>query len=374
MISKALSLIPRFMLIKFKEVSIPWRINLSVTNLCNAMCKMCNIWRTYKEHPQLINNEMTVEDYRKLFDEVSSHLLWLHITGGEPFLKRDLTKVVEVAASRCNNLVIVDTSTNGLIPKHIVKTTERILEILHTKKIIYGIGISIDGPPDVHDSIRGINGAWDKAIETLITLKKLEASYDNFFVHVNYTITQYNSGYLRMTYELLQKVADLNLSDLSISIEHVGLQFQNFAEQPNHIWANKKETMLEDLKWLLNNMKMVKLTRERLPERLRFKFKEYFTELATQYIIDPSKRYFKCEALRSSVFIDPYGNVFPCTIWSFKLGNIREESLKKILYSPPSLRARRLIINERCPNCLSGCEIWPSLLLHKWGLILSEVI
>lgn len=371
---KALSSIVKLMQARFKEPNLPWRINLSVTNLCNARCKMCNVWTVYRNSPQLIKDEMSIEHFKKLFDELDGHLLWLHLTGGEPFLRKDLIEIIEVAIAKCKNLIIIDISTNGLMPKHITKTIEHILEILGNKKIVFGVGISIDGPPDIHDSIRGVNGAWSKALETLMALKRLETLYSNLFVHVNYTITKYNSGYLKNTYEQLQRELGLDPNDLSISIEHIGLQFQNLNGRSIHEEEDKRKLMLKDLEWLIDCLRTYKLKRKRMPEKIRFQFKKFFVKTAIQYVINPTKRYFSCEALRSSIFIDPYGNVYPCTIWNVKLGNVREKSLREILRSASASRTRKLIISGACPNCLSGCEIWPSLILHKWSLVFSSVI
>jgi len=353
----------RIAIYRFKNPELPWRINLSITHLCNSKCKMCGVWKIYRENSELLQQEMKLEHFNKLFSEMGDYLLWLHLTGGEPFLRRDLIEILKIAVENCKNLTIIDTSTNGFATNLIKSSVEQIAQLLQERKIIFSIGISIDGPPEIHNNMRGIENAWNLAINTLKTLKELEKSYSNLKVHINYTITSYNAGYLAETYNILQRIVDLSPHDISISIEHSGLQFQNLNK---HIdYATIKNKIEKDLYWILENSRNDNSLKD-LVKWVRNKFKRAFTKFAIKYINEPSKMILQCEALRSSVYIDPYGNVYPCTIWNVKLGNIKEKSLREIIYNDIAQKIRKLIIEGKCPNCWSGCESWPTMLIRYW--------
>ena len=47
-----------------------------------------------------------------------------------------------------------------------------------------------------------------------------------------------------------------------------------------------------------------------------------------------------CSAGTYSSYIDPYGNIYPCTQWNFKLGNLKESSFKKIWWSKKAEEVR----------------------------------
>jgi len=106
-------------------------------------------------------------------------LVWLHITGGEPFVRRDLVEILRIAVERCKNLAVVDTSTNGLASKLTKTFAEQILELLQEHEIVFGVGASIDGPLELHNFMRSVKKAWKQAVNALKMLKELEKSYSN---------------------------------------------------------------------------------------------------------------------------------------------------------------------------------------------------
>ena len=70
-----------------------YHINFAVTYGCNSRCKHCNIWRKSKENTKIIEKELKLTEIEKTFEE-SQYLNCIQsigITGGEPFLRKDLT-------------------------------------------------------------------------------------------------------------------------------------------------------------------------------------------------------------------------------------------------------------------------------------------
>jgi MoaA/NifB/PqqE/SkfB family radical SAM enzyme len=351
---------------RIKEPKLPWRINLAITYSCNARCLMCNVWRKYAENPVLIHEEMGLEHFDKLFSELSSHLLWLHITGGEPFLRSDLVEIVKSAVNRCKNLYAIEIPTNGLVPTFIETRVRQLLEVLQEHRVALGIGVSVDGPPEIHDYVRGVKGAWEKAVESLKRLKELERSYNNLNVAVAYTITKHTAGCLPELYDRLQEMVDLSPSDILVNVEHVGALYHTSGRAD---YREVREKIAKDVSWLLNHY------RREHPRSFGMwvwsKFRYAFTQLIMRYVDEPAKMLIPCEALRSVVFIDPYGDVYPCITWGVKLGNVTTSSLRDILCSETSASARGCIQRGECPNCWTGCEAMPTLLIRYWKAILK---
>lgn len=351
---------------KIKEPKLPWRINLAVTYSCNARCLMCNVWRKYVGCPALIHEEMRLEHFDKLFSELRSHLFRLHITGGEPFLRSDLVEIVKRAVKRCKNLYAIEIPTNGLAPTLIENRVRLLLEVLQEHKVALGIGISIDGPPEIHDYMRGVKGAWERTVESLEKLKELEKSYGNLNVAVAYTITKHNAGYLPELYDRLQKIVDLSPSDILVNVEHVGALYHTSGRVN---YREVREKIAKDVSWLLNHYQ-----RERPKSfgmQIWSKFRHAFTQLIVRYVDEPTKMLIPCEALRSVVFIDPYGDVYTCIIWGVKIGNVKMSSLRDVLCSETSVSMRSYIRKGKCPNCWTGCEAMPTLLIRYWKAILK---
>jgi radical SAM protein with 4Fe4S-binding SPASM domain len=71
-----------------------------------------------------------------------------------------------------------------------------------------------------------------------------------------------------------------------------------------------------------------------------------------------------CHALRSSCFMDPSGNIFPCSMYQRILGNIRDHDyrLLSIWKSESAVQVQREIEDFHCPQCWTPCEAYQSIL------------
>lgn len=70
-----------------------------------------------------------------------------------------------------------------------------------------------------------------------------------------------------------------------------------------------------------------------------------------------------CAALSSSCFIDAYWNLFPCSIWDKKMGNLRQNGfdLKTLWESDRRRGLREEVIAERCSHCWTPREAYPEI-------------
>lgn len=311
-----------------------WRLNLAVTNHCNSRCLICNVWNNPAR------DELSIDEYRLLFQDLGSRLRWLHLTGGEPVLRSDLGDIVNCAGELCPKLSVLDLSTNGFLQDKISRMVEKAVK--EYPKIFFEVGISMDGRPHIHEYIRGVRGCWEKTYATWSLLRKLSLQYNNFKVHANFTINPWNVA------ELPQFCSEFpQISPISISIYHVGYSFRNtLGYQPNSDFYEKAKA---DISWFLSHGKTTSLT------------KKLFLRLALRYLEDPSKRILPCEACNASCFIDSEGNVYPCTLLEYRLGNIRKDPLLRLMSGDSTKELREKIRNGLC-NCWSGCECWTSIL------------
>jgi radical SAM protein with 4Fe4S-binding SPASM domain len=72
----------------------------------------------------------------------------------------------------------------------------------------------------------------------------------------------------------------------------------------------------------------------------------------------------RCHALRSSCFVDSWGNVFPCTIYDKKVGNLRDADyeLASIWNAPETAALQQEIWDYKCPQCWTPCEAYQSIM------------
>jgi radical SAM protein with 4Fe4S-binding SPASM domain len=91
-------------------------------------------------------------------------------------------------------------------------------------------------------------------------------------------------------------------------------------------------------------------------------FRRTYLRLYPRYI-EQQKCPLKCQALASSFYLDPYGNLFPCTIYNKKLLNIRQMN-GDFLNAWNSKDAKNLYYecsNHVCPGCWSPCDAYVAI-------------
>jgi Fe-coproporphyrin III synthase len=281
---------------------------LAVTYRCNSRCSMCYTWKYQGES----DKEIRASDLAGL-----PPLVRLNITGGEPFLREDLSDILAVATEKAKRVVI---SSNGFL-------TKRILEVMAAHRNV-GVRISIDGVGAVHDGIRGVPKAYERALATLQGLKELGIKDLGIAV----TVSDGNAGELLPLYRLAKQ----NCVELATAIVH------------NAYYFHKADNNIRDRKRVESgiNLLVAEFLRSSRP-------KDWFRAYFTRGIIDHmygKPRAMRCTMARDSFFIDPYGFVRPCNVMDLPYGNVKERDFSDIWSSRDAEEARRRV--DRCEgNC-----------------------
>jgi MoaA/NifB/PqqE/SkfB family radical SAM enzyme len=166
--------------------AFPTNISLTITNRCNLRCRMCGQWSEegyMHDQPGFQKQEMALPDWMRLVDELAEHgIPSLLLRGGEPFLFPGIIELLEHIHRRGLHTSI---DTNGtLIARYAAEIA-----------CIGGIHltISVDGPEEIHDALRGVKGTFARLREGINRLKEAEQQTGNpISLSGNYTISQYN--------------------------------------------------------------------------------------------------------------------------------------------------------------------------------------
>lgn len=170
-----------------------------VTARCNAKCKMC----FYKENmdSNTAKDELTLKEY----DEISRKIPFINvlgISGGEPFLRRDLHQIIQIIYENCRPLV-VDLPTNGYFPETIIEQVEKVVSAC--PQMTVDLQLSIDGPPEVHDAIRGLKNGYARMRQTYLGLLPLRKKYRNFKLKACVVFSHYNQDHMRELFAILER-------------------------------------------------------------------------------------------------------------------------------------------------------------------------
>jgi MoaA/NifB/PqqE/SkfB family radical SAM enzyme len=159
-------------------------IQLHLTERCNLRCRHC--YQTGE-----LSDEMSLPEIKAVIGEVSDMLKdWsetyhitfspsFNVTGGEPFLRRDILPVLEELTKKGFDAYLL---SNGIL---ISRGKAETLAQLGVK----GVQISIEGPEDIHDSIRG-EGSMSSSIKGVQNL--LGAGIE---VTLNTTLSDINAAH-----------------------------------------------------------------------------------------------------------------------------------------------------------------------------------
>jgi len=77
-----------------RVLGLPVNITVSVSYRCNPRCKTCNVWL-------LPNDDLTLQEWDRVFESLGRAPYWFTFSGGEPTLRKDLPDMVASAYRHC---------------------------------------------------------------------------------------------------------------------------------------------------------------------------------------------------------------------------------------------------------------------------------
>jgi Fe-coproporphyrin III synthase len=185
---------------------LPHFVVYEPTLLCNLHCSFCYVadilnpedWR---------QKELSIEELDRIFTGgVSS----FNVTGGEPFVRKNLLEIFQLFRSkgmRCDYI-----TTNGTV---IGEDRADALAELVRSGFLKHISVSIDGPPDFHDAVRGQRGAFGKAADNIVMLRaRFAKRATSLPLSINTTLTAGNLHLLKDVVDEAEKL-DVDLIGLN---------------------------------------------------------------------------------------------------------------------------------------------------------------
>lgn len=308
----------------------PIHVYYYISNACNLKCKQCNIWKYSKE--QTLNAKQRKNLIKKLHDYLGK--FQLNISGGEPFIQKDLLGLIDFASKLDLKINI---NTNGtLINEKIAKKLSKYNKNLH---IIF----SIDGSTaKLHDYLRNQKGTYKKALQSI--------DYLNKYGFNNYSITSV--------------ISNKNLKDLSnLAVLTKKLNAKTIVFQPLDLYGFQNK--LDSLKSFKKNFlwpKDLKQINRSLNDLIKLKSNKKFSFLIRNSLkqLEGYKKYFKnpfnqnnkCSTSKNTIYISRMGNVGLCSSPTSVVGNILDNPLNEILKSKKAKQTQ-----QKLSNCYLPCKI-----------------
>ncbi len=160
----------------------------NVTRRCNLRCIHCYAHADQTTAP----DELTLAQGKRLMDDLAAFgVPVLLFSGGEPLVRKDLPELAAYAVERGMRAVI---STNGTL---ITRETARTLQEIGLSYV----GISLDGMEAVNDRFRGVDGAFQKALQGIRNCREAGIK-----VGLRFTINKFNAKEIPHIFSLLEEM------------------------------------------------------------------------------------------------------------------------------------------------------------------------
>lgn len=341
----------------------PTKLIFVVTKRCHSQCTYCDIWKA-KEQPGGLDGELTAEEIRSLARE-NPGLQWIDFTGGEPTDRPDFPELVEEFDRSNPDLLLVHFPTNGIASRRIATIAGRLKGSLSARLVVT---VSIDGPPEINDRLRGIRNDFRHAMDTFVAVRRILGPEN---AYVGMTLHGHSRSCGRHTRELMcetfeainARLAELGEAPLGWAEFH--LNIPHFSE---HYYGNggslgqagfgdeqHRREIAEALEHASAQPSGGPLS-FRLIERI-------YRKEADQYLKSGHSR-IPCSALLSTAYLSEKGVLYPCSIWDKPLGSVRETGyrLAPLLDKAWADGVRAAAATGRCPRCWTPCEAYPAIL------------
>ena len=307
-----------------------------VTFVCDARCNMCSNWTRGNR-----KEDMTLEQIEQVFDSP----LWKHIenasiSGGEPTTRNDLVDIVRVLIDKLPRLRKLTLNTTGLTPHRGIPMLTRIVQMCHERGVIFSTRVSIDGVGDMHNEVRRVKRGFDKAEQTIAAMKELQKTYPfNFGISTTIFSMNLDDAENILAWARREKLdivfnmvrfteAMLGNADLAKDIKPVSAEEQRMRE------------------FFLDRVR-----HDPLLDGQNYIYMHYADMIANGY-----HRTAPCPFQTQGVMLNPDGGMFFCEN-SDVVGNAVTEDPEAVYFKQASQEHRNYIRDEKCPTCLSPCQM-----------------
>jgi len=333
----------------------PIQLTFFVTRRCNARCPFCfYLSRKPDEGESAEQGELSLAEITKVADSLGS-LLWLAFSGGEIFLRQDLVDITRIFYTR-NRPAIILLPTNGLLSELIRERTEEILQACPQSSVV--VKLSLDGPEEVHDRIRGVAGAYRKMLATYAELVPLLKRYPNFELGVNTVFCSANQERMDEVIDLANGLPEIRTHTISLIRGEVAagdLKAIDLGLYMKAIARLEKQLKSRDAGIYGFLGGRLKAAQDILQRRIIYR-----TAMENRYQIP-------CFAGRLNLVLSETGDFYPCESFSrdMRLGNVRRDGydLRNILERPASREIIKGISANRC-FCTHECYVMTNILFN----------
>ncbi|MFQ5926881.1 MAG: radical SAM protein [Terriglobia bacterium] len=301
--------------------SIPLNAHFDLTYRCNERCVHC-----YLDHEDY--GEVTTAEVKNILEQLArAGTLFLTFSGGEIFLRRDFFELAAYARQLRFDLSL---KTNAVLI-----TAERAarLQQLSVRKIQISL---YSADPAVHDAVTKVRGSWARSLTAIKFLRQ-----QGLRVKIACPLMQANLNGYAAVRALAEELGVGCVFDLTIT------PMMDGDHTPVALRVEQRD--------LLPILQDPRINRPRALAPAKAAASGAEPEPGNG--ANPFDG-FPCGAGHNSLYINPYGDVYPCVQMPIPTGNLRHERFNEIWYGSTEMLEVRAVRTQDLPVC-SHCELQP---------------
>lgn len=201
----------RFLSKNPKIIAPPSVLQIEPTNLCNLNCPLCPTGNSTLKAPR---GFMSLENYKKIIDEVGDHLLNITLYNyGEPFMNRNIYSMIEYAKKK---RIFLRISTNG----HFFDDQENIERLI--KSGLDSLIIALDGASRETFSKYRKKGNFEQVLNNIKRLveEKRRAKKRTPFIEILFVVMKHNEHEIPLIKKIAKEAGVNNLCIRSANLGH----------------------------------------------------------------------------------------------------------------------------------------------------------
>lgn len=334
-----------------QKYSLPQTLIFFVTSRCNARCDFC-LYYEQIENPVAKEQELKISEVEAIARKYGK-LHYLALSGGEPFIRKDLEPLCQAFIEHCGTAV-VDIPSNFYYTDTMVATMEPLAR--KNPGVIFDLQMSIDHIGQAHDESRKVKNLYRIAIKSFCALAELRAKHSNLKLKINIVYLDRNRSSLDYIVTELAK---------EVGFDRVQLTYPHTMVPPD--WAPDSSTALDVETYVEAAERVSKQGRLRNVFDLHTigirSVKGIYHRLLAEAVRNERNVGSYCEAGRYIAVINEKGDVFPCEpLWQ-NIGNVRDYDydMHAVLNSEAYKKFRAGYLGPGKCNCTWSCAIHSSI-------------
>lgn len=311
----------------FLGMGKPTNLILYVTSYCGSKCPMCFV--------KGLNTGVapTMEQIREVSAFFGAPMSGVALTGGDPFLRKELPEIAELFWKN-NKVEAIHIPSNGLMPE---VHCSMVHEILNRVGCEVTVSISLDAMGEKYDEIRGVKGNFTKTLETYDRLAALAAQNPKLKIAVNTVVSN-------MSYPTIPNLIEFVRTRMPAVWMH---DFDLIRGEPKD-----PSVTLPSMKELLLLRPVLRENYDHYLNKMGAALKKYQLDL-NLLVLQKNKQIPPCKAAQTYLVVDQNSNVSFCELTA-PIGNLGKQRLGEI-WNGPAAKLRRESIKRGDCYCTHGC-------------------